>query len=90
MPIEISVSIVAAPWRRALSAARWNSAPPQNTTTLVSANEIHCQPSNCSDGTIASSSTGSDSDADTASRTRMRRSVAGGAGTVSAPGSCAR
>ncbi|HEX5994313.1 MAG TPA: hypothetical protein VFY84_04135 [Jiangellales bacterium] len=28
VPTEISVSIVAAPWRRFVHAARWNGAPP--------------------------------------------------------------
>ena len=31
-PSEISVSIVAAPWRRLVQAARWNGQAPQMTT----------------------------------------------------------
>ena len=32
MPTETSVSIVAAPWRRFIHAARWNGQAPQVTT----------------------------------------------------------
>ena len=54
VPIEISVSIVAAPCRAFRSAARWNSSPLQNTTGVASASATHSQPVNCSGGTIAS------------------------------------
>ena len=70
VPTEISVSIVAAPCRRFAQAARWNGQPPQSTTGVASCSESHCQLSNWSGGTIASSSTGTDSDAETTSRRR--------------------
>ena len=75
MPIEISVSIVAAPWRAFTSAARWNGQPPQSTTGVASCSESHCQPSNWSGGIIASASTGRVSAAETSSR---KRSAAAG------------
>ena len=37
VPIEMSVSIVAAPWRAFRSAARWNGQPAQETTGVASA-----------------------------------------------------
>ena len=48
VPIETSVSIVAAPCRAFTSAARWKSKPAQKTTGVASANASHSQPSNCS------------------------------------------
>ena len=42
-PIEMSVSIVAAPWRRLRHAAWWNGQPPQITTGAASVNDNHCQ-----------------------------------------------
>jgi hypothetical protein len=42
-PIEISVSIVAAPWRRFAHAARWNGHAAHVTTGPASASAIHCQ-----------------------------------------------
>src|ERR1700682_785260 len=58
VPIEISVSIVAAPCRRFDHAARWNGHAPQATTGTVRANESQCQYANCSAGTIAIATTG--------------------------------
>ena len=58
VPTEISVSIVAAPWRAFTNAARWNVQPAQNTTGVESASATHSQPSNCSGGTIVSSTSG--------------------------------
>ena len=55
VPSEISVSIVAARWRRLSAAARWNGQPPQNTTGVASASASHSQPRNWSGGAIASS-----------------------------------
>ena len=55
----MSVSIVAAPWRRLIHAARWNGHAPQTTTGEARVEASHCQLVNCSAGTIASSSTGS-------------------------------
>ena len=42
-PIETRVSMVAAPWRRLVQAARWNGHAPQVTTGAASVSEIHCQ-----------------------------------------------
>ena len=58
MPIEISVSIVAARCRAFRSAARWNAEPAQKTTGVASASASHSQPSNWSGGTIASTTSG--------------------------------
>ncbi len=41
VPIEISVSIVAAPCRAFTSAARWKGQPPQRTTGVASSSETH-------------------------------------------------
>ena len=54
VPIDTSVSIVAAPWRRLIQAARWNGHPPYATTGAASARDSHCQLVNCNAGTIAS------------------------------------
>ena len=54
VPIEISVSIVAAPWRAFSSAARWKPKPAQKTTGVARASASHSQPANWSGGTIAS------------------------------------
>ena len=43
VPRETSVSIVAAPCRRFVQAARWNGAPPHTTTGVARASESHCQ-----------------------------------------------
>ena len=42
-PIEMRVSIVAAPWRRLIQAARWNGQAAQTTTGAARASESHCQ-----------------------------------------------
>ncbi len=39
----ISVSIVAARWRRLLTAATWNVLPAPSTTGVASASATHCQ-----------------------------------------------
>ena len=84
VPSEISVSIVAVPWRRFAQAARWNGQPPQTTTGVASWSASHCQLSNCSAGIIESSSTGSAStrrDHEPAAQRRRRvRLVVRGAG----------
>ena len=69
-PSEISVSIVAVPWRRLAHAARWNGHAPQMTTGVARFSASHCQLSNCSAGIIETSSTGSESSAETISRKR--------------------
>ena len=70
VPIEISVSIVAVPWRRLAHAARWNGKAPHTTTGAASVSDSHCQLSNCRAGIIASSSTGTASTVETISRWR--------------------
>ncbi len=64
------MSIVAAPCRRFTHAARWNGAPPQMTTGAASAKLSHCQLRNCSAGTIANTTTGAVSIAETTSLVR--------------------
>ena len=54
-PTEISVSIVAVARRRFAHAARWKGSAPHTTTGAASVSDSHCQLSNCSGGTIASS-----------------------------------
>ena len=66
--------MVAAPWRRLTQAARWNGHPPHTTTGAARAREIHCQWSNWSGGTMASTNTGRVSTADTSTRWRRSRS----------------
>ena len=39
VPSEISVSMVAAPWRRFGQAARWNGQPPHSTTGAASVSD---------------------------------------------------
>ena len=58
VPTETSVSMVAAPCRRFVQAARWNGQAPQMTTGAASVSESHCQYSNCRAGTIAIAMTG--------------------------------
>ena len=67
-PIETRVSIVAAPWRRLIQAARWNGQAPHTTTGAASASEAHCQYVNCRAGIIARRITGTDSTIDPISR----------------------
>ena len=67
-PTEISVSIVAVARRRFAHAARWKGSAPHTTTGAASVSDSHCQSSNCSGGTIASTSTGSVSSAEIRSR----------------------
>ncbi len=70
VPTQTRVSMVAAPCRAFVQAARWNGSPPQTTTGAASVSESHCQLSNCRAGTIASRTTGR---ARTAETTRRRR-----------------
>src|SRR6187200_1623000 len=60
-PIEISVSIVAAPWRRLTHAARWNGYAAHTTTGAASTSDSHCQYVNWSAGIIAIAITGTES-----------------------------
>ena len=43
VPTEISVSMVAAPWRRFCQAALWNGQRGPQTTGVASCSESHCQ-----------------------------------------------
>ncbi|CAM5681260.1 hypothetical protein SVIOM74S_00625 [Streptomyces violarus] len=70
VPRETSVSMVAAPCRAFVQAARWNGSPPQTTTGAARVSESHCQLSNWSAGIIASRTTGTARAAET---TRRRR-----------------
>jgi hypothetical protein len=85
VPSETRVSIVAAPCRRFVQAARWNGAPPHTTTGAASVRDSHCQKSNCSAGTIAIATTGTLSAVETSSRRRSDR-----AGSSAGAGSSAR
>ncbi len=58
-PTETRVSIVVAPCRRFVQAARWNGQAPHTTTGAASVSAAHCQLVNCQAGTIESSTTGS-------------------------------
>ncbi len=87
VPSEISVSIVAAPWRRFVQAATWNGHAAHTTTGEIIASDSHWKLSNCSAGIIASSSGGTDSSAAMISR---RRSGAVSSGSGSAAGGVAR
>ncbi len=68
MPSEISVSMLAARWRRPAHAARWKGQPPHSTTGAASASAAHSQPPNRRAGIIDTSSTGSERAAETARR----------------------
>ena len=70
-PTEMRVSMVAAPWRRLVQAARWNGRAPQTTTGEARVRESHCQLSNCRAGIIDISSTGTVSTAQTTRRWRQ-------------------
>ena len=43
VPTEMSVSMVAAPWRRLSQVARGNGAAPQTTTGAANVRLSHCQ-----------------------------------------------
>ena len=77
VPTEISVSIVAAPWRAFRSVARWNPRPHQNTTGVASTSATHSQPSNWSGGTIATTTRGAVRSTATASLVRTARTASG-------------
>ncbi|MGX1300948.1 hypothetical protein RKD35_002436 [Streptomyces albogriseolus] len=76
VPTDTRVSMVAAPCRRLVQAARWKGAAPHTTTGAARVRESHCQWSNCSGGTIASRTTGRASSTETISRVR-RAAVSG-------------
>lgn len=70
VPTETSVSMVAAPCRAFVRAARWKGSPPHTTTGAARVSASHCQSSNCRAGIIDSSTTGSASRAETVNRRR--------------------
>ena len=85
-PSEIRVSMVAAPCRRLITAARWNGHAAHVTTGSARASEAHCHPGNCHAGTIDSAMTGTARVIATRSRVRSARASASsedrsGAGT---------
>ena len=78
-PTEISVSIVAAAWRRFVHAAVWNGHAPHVTTGAARVSDSHCQPSNCNAEIIAIAITGTarTPESDQALPERTRRALAG-------------
>ena len=86
VPTEMSVSIVAAPWRRLAQAARWNGQAPHTTTGAASVRDIHCQASNCRAGIIAIRTTGTVRAALISTRSRKARvGSSGSTGSRSPP-----
>ena len=73
VPIEISVSIVAAKWRAFSAAARWNGHPAHSTTGADSANASHSQPVTRPGGTTTKTTGAIDSSVATTSRSRSIR-----------------
>ena len=73
-PSEMRVSMVAAPWRRFVHAARWNGAAPHTTTGAARVSDSHCQCSNWSAGIIAMATTGTVRRVDTTRRWRSEAS----------------
>jgi hypothetical protein len=74
VPMEMRVSMVAAPWRRLVRAARWNGQPQYTTTGEARVRASHCQPRNWSAGTIDMAITG------TASTSAVSRRLRSGSG----------
>jgi hypothetical protein len=72
-PTEISVSMVAAPWRRFFQAAAWNGQAAHTATGAARVSEIHCQDRNWSAGSIAMATTGTDRATLARSRSRSER-----------------
>ena len=70
VPTETSVSIVAAPCLRLAHAALWKGQAAHSTTGVTRFSDSHWKLSNCSAGTIESTSAGTESSA--ASSTRPR------------------
>src|SRR5690349_15390872 len=74
VPVEMSVSMVAAPWRRFVHAALWNGQAAQTITGAARARDAHCQYMNCRAGIIAIAITGTVSTTEPISRLRRERS----------------
>jgi hypothetical protein len=87
VPIEMSVSIVAAPWRRLVQAALWNGHAPHTTTGAARVSDSHCQKVNCSAGIIAIAMTGTVKTAETISRCRRLRTWSSASGAAGFPSS---
>src|SRR6266568_3641247 len=83
-PIEISVSMVAAQWRRFTHAALWNGQAPHTATGEARVSASHCQLRTCSGGTIAIANTGTVNAVQTSSRVRSDASAAAEASTPGA------
>ncbi len=69
-PIETRVSIVAAPCRALITAARWKGHAPHTATGAARASDSHCQFRNCQAGTIPRTTTGTASSSEISSRWR--------------------
>ena len=82
------MSIVAAPWRRFVHAARWNGHAPQVTTGAASVSDNHCQASNWSAGIMARATTGTARTVDTTRRSRRAR-VSSRSSAAAGPGATA-
>src|SRR5680860_665199 len=89
-PTEIRVSIVAAPCRALVTAARWNGHAPHTTTGDARVREIHCQLSNWKAGTMDMARTGTVRTAEMTRRCHQpAASMAFSSGPVSGPVSAA-
>ncbi len=86
VPRATSVSMVAAPCRAFVQAARWKGSPPQTTTGAARVSESHCQLSNWRAGTIASRTTGTARAAETARRRRRAESSGSSSAAASSSG----
>src|ERR1700742_246727 len=89
VPIEISVSIVAAPCRRLVQAARWNGHAPHTTTGAANVSDNHCQLVNCSTGAIAIAITGTVNASEISNRCRSAAVGSSSTGAGSDAGKCA-
>lgn len=87
VPMDTRVSIVAAPCRRFVQAARWKGSPPQTTTGAARVRESHCQLSNWRAGTMAIRTTGTASTAETWRRCRSAARAASARRSAASPGS---
>ncbi len=79
MPIDTRVSMVNAPCRRLIAAARWKGQPPHTTTGAARVSESHCQLVNCSAGIMAIAITGTDRTAEMITRWRRLSTRSGAA-----------
>ncbi|GAA3488796.1 hypothetical protein GCM10018987_28790 [Streptomyces cremeus] len=89
VPTEMSVSIVAAPCRALVHAARWKGQAAYVTTGAASVSDSHCQYSNWSAGTMAIAMTGTARTVAVTSRCRSD-TRAGSSGAPDSGGSSSR